>query len=159
MAPCSNYENTTIFHGKDTFPLALYPSQLTLSSLESSLWVYCLFALGAHTSDNFGLWSIACCWHCQWWIRSNLDRRETSEPGSIPFICFQMGSRLRSAFWVLIVLVGLLGFWGIGSDCAENRRPKNVQVAVRAKWSGTPLLLEAGYAAFPFLLFLLFAFS
>ncbi|XP_045817511.1 UDP-glucose:glycoprotein glucosyltransferase-like isoform X2 [Trifolium pratense] len=27
---------------------------------------------------------------------------------------------------------------------ADNRRPKNVQTAVRAKWSGTPILLEAG---------------
>ncbi|KAG6709705.1 hypothetical protein I3842_06G146800 [Carya illinoinensis] len=56
----------------------------------------------------------------------------------------KMGTRSRSALWVLIVLVILLGLCGIGSVCAENRRPKNVQVAVRAKWSGTPLLLEAG---------------
>ncbi|GAB2283600.1 hypothetical protein Dimus_018106 [Dionaea muscipula] len=27
---------------------------------------------------------------------------------------------------------------------AQNHRPKNVQVALRAKWEGTPLLLEAG---------------
>jgi UDP-glucose:glycoprotein glucosyltransferase len=27
---------------------------------------------------------------------------------------------------------------------ADNRSPKNVQTALRAKWSGTPLLLEAG---------------
>lgn len=42
----------------------------------------------------------------------------------------------------MIVLVALC--CGIGSVCAENPRPKNVQVSVRAKWSGTPLLLEAG---------------
>ncbi|KAE8009047.1 hypothetical protein FH972_005504 [Carpinus fangiana] len=55
-----------------------------------------------------------------------------------------MGTRLRSGLCVLIVLVGLLGPSGIGSVCAQNRRPKNVQAAVRAKWSGTPLILEAG---------------
>lgn len=33
---------------------------------------------------------------------------------------------------------------GLASVHGENRRPKNVQVALRAKWSGTPLLLEAG---------------
>ncbi|XP_050375561.1 UDP-glucose:glycoprotein glucosyltransferase [Argentina anserina] len=47
-----------------------------------------------------------------------------------------METRLTCAFIVLICL--------IGSASAQNRRPKNVQVAVRAKWSGTPLLLEAG---------------
>ncbi|KAL6178989.1 hypothetical protein ACLB2K_050505 [Fragaria x ananassa] len=47
-----------------------------------------------------------------------------------------MGTRLAYAFIILICL--------IGSVSAQNRRPKNVQVAVRAKWSATPLLLEAG---------------
>jgi UDP-glucose:glycoprotein glucosyltransferase len=61
-----------------------------------------------------------------------------------------MGISLRSGLWVLIVLVGLLGPSGIGSVCAQNRRPKNVQAAGRAKWSGTPLILEAGYVAFLF---------
>lgn len=55
-----------------------------------------------------------------------------------------MGTRLRSALWILIVLVCLLGPSGIASVYAQNRQPKNVQAAVRAKWSGTPLLLEAG---------------
>ncbi|KAF3444470.1 hypothetical protein FNV43_RR14162 [Rhamnella rubrinervis] len=54
-----------------------------------------------------------------------------------------METRYRSAFCFLILLV-CVGLCGIGSVCAQNRRPKNVQVAVQAKWSGTPLLLEAG---------------
>lgn len=34
----------------------------------------------------------------------------------------------------------------IGSAFADTpQRPKNVQTALRAKWSGTPLLLEAAY--------------
>jgi UDP-glucose:glycoprotein glucosyltransferase len=40
---------------------------------------------------------------------------------------------------------------------ADNRRPKNVQTALRAKWSGTPLLLEAGYVVV--LLILLISYS
>lgn len=91
----------------------------------------------------------------------NLYSRERSEPGLISLVSFQMGTRLRSWLWVLIVLVGILGPCGIGSVCAQNRRPKNVQVAVRAKWSGTPLILEAGYVAFLFcfaLFFILFMF-
>ncbi|XP_068312697.1 UDP-glucose:glycoprotein glucosyltransferase-like [Pyrus communis] len=55
----------------------------------------------------------------------------------------QMGTRYKSAFCAVIVLV-CLGASGIGLVSAQNRRPKNVQAAVRAKWSGTPLLLEAG---------------
>ncbi|XP_015878960.3 UDP-glucose:glycoprotein glucosyltransferase isoform X1 [Ziziphus jujuba] len=54
-----------------------------------------------------------------------------------------METRFRSGFCILVVLV-CLGLCGIGSVCAQNRKPKNVQVAVQAKWSGTPLLLEAG---------------
>ncbi|XP_044490237.1 UDP-glucose:glycoprotein glucosyltransferase isoform X2 [Mangifera indica] len=55
----------------------------------------------------------------------------------------QMGCCFRSGFclFVLLVCVSLLGFVSVS---AEIRKPKNVQVAVRAKWSGTPLLLEAG---------------
>ncbi|XP_010523682.1 PREDICTED: UDP-glucose:glycoprotein glucosyltransferase isoform X2 [Tarenaya hassleriana] len=51
-----------------------------------------------------------------------------------------MGSRPRSRFCVVafVLLLLVCGAW------AQNRRPKNVQVAVRAKWEGTPLLLEAG---------------
>ncbi|XP_057977897.1 UDP-glucose:glycoprotein glucosyltransferase [Malania oleifera] len=53
-----------------------------------------------------------------------------------------MDGRFRSVFCVLFVLVyasvsGSLVF-------GENRQPKNVQVALRAKWAGTPLVLEAG---------------
>ncbi|KAF6171102.1 hypothetical protein GIB67_020581 [Kingdonia uniflora] len=40
----------------------------------------------------------------------------------------------------LIILI-CLSFIGTS---AENHRPKNVQVALRAKWPGTPVLLEAG---------------
>ncbi|XP_024024438.1 UDP-glucose:glycoprotein glucosyltransferase isoform X2 [Morus notabilis] len=54
-----------------------------------------------------------------------------------------METRFRSGFCVLIVLV-FVGLCGVRSVCAENRRPKNVQISVQAKWSGTPLLLEAG---------------
>ncbi|XBJ23980.1 hypothetical protein VPH35_001962 [Triticum aestivum] len=46
-----------------------------------------------------------------------------------------------AAFALLaVVLVGCLGG---GVSVAEIRRQKNVQVALRAKWAGTPLLLEA----------------
>ncbi|KAM7478863.1 hypothetical protein LguiA_027076 [Lonicera macranthoides] len=58
-----------------------------------------------------------------------------------------METRLRSGFWVLIttvVCISLLLCGGFSSVSAETRRPKNVQVALRAKWSGTSLLLEAG---------------
>lgn len=54
-----------------------------------------------------------------------------------------METRFRSTFFVVIALV-FLGLCGVGSVSAEDRRPKNVQVALQAKWSGTPLLLEAG---------------
>ncbi|KAE8669400.1 UDP-glucose:glycoprotein glucosyltransferase [Hibiscus syriacus] len=54
-----------------------------------------------------------------------------------------MDALFRSRFRILFILACLLicGFAFVG---AQNRRPKNVQVAIRAKWSGTPLLLEAG---------------
>ncbi|KAL1065904.1 hypothetical protein V6Z11_D12G028700 [Gossypium hirsutum] len=54
-----------------------------------------------------------------------------------------MENRFRARFCVLILLACSIysGFTLVG---AQNRRPKNVQVAVRTKWSGTPLLLEAG---------------
>lgn len=55
-----------------------------------------------------------------------------------------MEIRFRSRFCILIVLACLI-FCGLTLVGAQNRRPKNVQVAVRAKWSGTPLLLEAGF--------------
>ncbi|XP_031384011.1 UDP-glucose:glycoprotein glucosyltransferase [Punica granatum] len=53
----------------------------------------------------------------------------------------QMKTPLRSGFCLVIVLVCLGLLVGVHG---ETRRPKNVQAAVRAKWSGTPLLLEAG---------------
>ncbi|MFQ6636063.1 hypothetical protein Gotur_014259 [Gossypium turneri] len=54
-----------------------------------------------------------------------------------------MENRFRARLCVLILFACSIysGFTLVG---AQNRRPKNVQVAVRAKWSGTPLLLEAG---------------
>ncbi|KAJ7002680.1 UDP-glucose:glycoprotein glucosyltransferase isoform X1 [Populus alba x Populus x berolinensis] len=56
-----------------------------------------------------------------------------------------MEARFRSGSCVLVILFCVVGFCGFGSvSCGENRRPKNVQVAVRAKWEGTPILLEAG---------------
>ncbi|KAK7399679.1 hypothetical protein VNO78_10868 [Psophocarpus tetragonolobus] len=52
-----------------------------------------------------------------------------------------MGCLCRSGCWVLIVLLS----FNIRSAFADSpQRPKNVQTALRAKWSGTPLLLEAG---------------
>ncbi|KAI3990911.1 hypothetical protein MKX01_026095 [Papaver californicum] len=44
--------------------------------------------------------------------------------------------------WVLIITI-VISLSG-SSVAYENRRPKNVEVSLRAKWSGTPLLLEAG---------------
>ncbi|PON86639.1 UDP-glucose:Glycoprotein Glucosyltransferase [Trema orientale] len=55
-----------------------------------------------------------------------------------------METRLRSGFCVFLIILVCFGLCGIGSVSAQNRKPKNVQVAVQAKWSGTPLLLEAG---------------
>jgi UDP-glucose:glycoprotein glucosyltransferase len=37
----------------------------------------------------------------------------------------------------------LVGCLVAGGQGAEIRRQKNVQAALRAKWAGTPLLLEA----------------
>ncbi|KAF2293828.1 hypothetical protein GH714_005035 [Hevea brasiliensis] len=54
-----------------------------------------------------------------------------------------MGARFRSCSCVLIILLCVC-FSGIVSVCGESRGPKNVQVAVRAKWEGTSVLLEAG---------------
>ncbi|KAK2966664.1 hypothetical protein RJ640_002362 [Escallonia rubra] len=57
-----------------------------------------------------------------------------------------MEPRLRSGFWVLSSLIAValcISLCGYPVS-AETRRPKNVQVALRAKWPGTPLLLEAG---------------
>ncbi|XP_017970879.1 PREDICTED: UDP-glucose:glycoprotein glucosyltransferase isoform X1 [Theobroma cacao] len=54
-----------------------------------------------------------------------------------------METRFRSRLCILIVLACVI-FCGFTSVGAQNRRPKNVQAAIRAKWSGTPLLLEAG---------------
>ncbi|KAI3972803.1 hypothetical protein MKX01_019461 [Papaver californicum] len=44
--------------------------------------------------------------------------------------------------WVLIITI-VISLSG-SSVASQNRRPKNVEVSLRAKWSGTPLLLEAG---------------
>lgn len=73
-----------------------------------------------------------------------------------------METRLRSGFWVLIttaVCISLLLCGGFSSVSAETRRPKNVQVALRAKWSGTSLLLEAGYACTYMFFFTIWAFD
>jgi UDP-glucose:glycoprotein glucosyltransferase len=43
----------------------------------------------------------------------------------------------------VLVSVLLAGCLAPGCAAAEIRRQKNVQVALRAKWAGTPLLLEA----------------
>ncbi|KAL0384582.1 UNVERIFIED_CONTAM: UDP-glucose:glycoprotein glucosyltransferase [Sesamum radiatum] len=54
-----------------------------------------------------------------------------------------MGTLFRSGFCFLILVLFCICLSG-HSVSAQNRKPKNVQVALRAKWSGTPLLLEAG---------------
>ncbi|XP_042473077.1 UDP-glucose:glycoprotein glucosyltransferase-like [Zingiber officinale] len=55
-----------------------------------------------------------------------------------------MERRLRSSVLITLMFSLLLHCLGGNLVVAENRRPKNVQVSLRAKWSGTPLLLEAG---------------
>ncbi|KAL9256883.1 UDP-glucose:glycoprotein glucosyltransferase-like protein [Drosera capensis] len=53
------------------------------------------------------------------------------------------GSGMRIVVVILVVLLGIC-CGGVILVSGESHRPKNVQVAVRAKWEGTPLLLEAG---------------
>lgn len=55
-----------------------------------------------------------------------------------------MGRHLRSGFWIFLAIFIFVCFSG-HSVAAESRKPKNVQVALRAKWPGTSILLEAGY--------------
>ncbi|XP_075520697.1 UDP-glucose:glycoprotein glucosyltransferase isoform X1 [Primulina tabacum] len=55
----------------------------------------------------------------------------------------RMGCVVRSGFFFLILVIVCVFVSG-HSVSAQSRGPKNVQVALRAKWSGTPLLLEAG---------------
>ena len=55
------------------------------------------------------------------------------------------GVSAAAAVLVSVLLVGGLASGGAG---AEIRRQKNVQVALRAKWTGTPLLLEARCVCF-----------
>lgn len=64
--------------------------------------------------------------------------------------CFRSGCRL-------LIVVLLLSIYGGSGVFAEIRKPKNVQVAVQAKWSGTSVLLEAGYVCFhsPFIVFVI----
>lgn len=58
----------------------------------------------------------------------------------------EMGGKLVRSRWFLSVIV-VLALSGLCLPVsAQSRSPKNVQVALRAKWSGTPLLLEAGYS-------------
>ncbi|KAI8555132.1 hypothetical protein RHMOL_Rhmol05G0150600 [Rhododendron molle] len=54
-----------------------------------------------------------------------------------------MGTDFRSGFRVVIAFVVFLSLSG-HLALVESRRPKNVQVALQAKWTGTPILLEAG---------------
>jgi UDP-glucose:glycoprotein glucosyltransferase len=51
-----------------------------------------------------------------------------------------MGTTTNLRSWLYLILLFIVV---VGVN-AQNRRPKNVQVAVKAKWQGTPLLLEAG---------------
>ncbi|XP_058110357.1 UDP-glucose:glycoprotein glucosyltransferase isoform X2 [Magnolia sinica] len=55
----------------------------------------------------------------------------------------ELRSRSRFSIAYFLIFIVVLCF-AVSSALAENRRPKNVQVSLRAKWSGTPLLLEAG---------------
>jgi len=52
----------------------------------------------------------------------------------------KMGTTTNLRSWLYLILLFIVV---VGVN-AQNRRPKNVQVAVKAKWQGTPLLLEAG---------------
>ncbi|XP_071733652.1 UDP-glucose:glycoprotein glucosyltransferase-like [Rutidosis leptorrhynchoides] len=54
-----------------------------------------------------------------------------------------METRMRSGFRVMILIAVCIVVCGY-SVSAETQRPKNVQVALRAKWPGTSVLLEAG---------------
>lgn len=68
-----------------------------------------------------------------------------------------METHFRSGFLTLIVIIVLC----VSSSfevSAQTIRPKNVQVALKAKWTGTPLLLEAGYFILSILLLILHAF-
>ncbi|KAK6136507.1 hypothetical protein DH2020_029743 [Rehmannia glutinosa] len=53
-----------------------------------------------------------------------------------------MGTLVRSGFCFLVLVVFCICLSG-DSVSAEHRGPKNVQVALRAKWPGTPLLLKS----------------
>ncbi|KAK1287551.1 UDP-glucose:glycoprotein glucosyltransferase [Acorus calamus] len=57
-----------------------------------------------------------------------------------------MGFCLRSRFplFAFVLFFVVLCALGTSASAESNRRPKNVQVSLRSKWSGTPLLLEAG---------------
>lgn len=54
-----------------------------------------------------------------------------------------MGANFRSGFRASIGIVVFLSLSGF-LVCLGGSRPKNVQVALKANWPGTPLLLEAG---------------
>lgn len=54
-----------------------------------------------------------------------------------------METHFRSGLFTLIVIILLCVSSSYGVS-AQTKRPKNVQVALKAKWTGTPLLLEAG---------------
>ncbi|KVH88595.1 UDP-glucose:Glycoprotein Glucosyltransferase [Cynara cardunculus var. scolymus] len=54
-----------------------------------------------------------------------------------------METRIRSGLRILLLIAVCIIVCGY-SVSAETQRPKNVQVALRAKWPGTSLLLEAG---------------
>ncbi|KAI3702099.1 hypothetical protein L6452_27772 [Arctium lappa] len=54
-----------------------------------------------------------------------------------------METRIRSGPRILLLIAVCMIVFGY-SVSAETQRPKNVQVALRAKWPGTSLLLEAG---------------
>ncbi|XP_039137617.1 UDP-glucose:glycoprotein glucosyltransferase [Dioscorea cayenensis subsp. rotundata] len=55
-----------------------------------------------------------------------------------------MERRIGARVFGLVLIVVFFLSLAVGSGAAESRRPKNVQVSLRAKWPGTPLLLEAG---------------
>lgn len=56
-----------------------------------------------------------------------------------------MGRRSECSSLLIVLGVLLMAMLSSTSTFADTRRPKNVQAALRAKWSGTPFLLEAGY--------------
>ncbi|KAF8672264.1 hypothetical protein HU200_049461 [Digitaria exilis] len=76
-------------------------------------------------------------------LPSRVDDESLNWRGKRPANCLGKGVDGRAPGGAALVFVLLVGGLASGAAGAEIRRQKNVQVALRAKWAGTPLLLEA----------------